>query len=62
MSAALLRDQVRQDLKDELESQLGALADGASMEFGQMKHLQGMSAGLKAAQRILDERYKEMNG
>ncbi len=62
MSAYDLRDGLRRDLQDGLQSALDRLIDAVDVSEGRKGYNQGYVHGLRDALNLLDGRFKDMVG
>lgn len=60
MSADTLRSRLREDIDREIESAGAILIEGRRVELDDLRWNQGLIAGLRAAQNLLDARYRDL--
>ena len=61
MSVDLLRSRLAQDIVEQVDHQAAILADARQAPLDELRHAQGMIAGLRLAKDLLDERYRNLH-
>lgn len=60
MSADALRSRLHADIDRQVETSVAFLTEGRLADLNELRYHQGLVAGYRAAQALLDERYKNL--